>query len=138
MSRRTLLSLIGGCALGLAGASAAYAISFIDSPSAQCRKIKGSDCAISIAMTVGLLLALAAPAAARLVDCEGRCEDGGGSVMLVQNRCDDATERCVAGCDTSGTRPHPYAQCESTSRARTAPQASPVGDPGGIRVRDGE
>ena len=92
----------------------------------------------STAVIVGFLLALAAPAAARLVDCEGRCEDGSGSVMLVQNRCDDVAERCIAGCDRSGPRPHPYAECESTGRGKVPPSATAPGDPGGVRVRDSD
>jgi len=46
MSGKFAGSVIGACLAGLAGAGAAYAIGFIDSPSPQCRKIKGNECAI--------------------------------------------------------------------------------------------
>ncbi len=75
-------------------------------------------------------------AAAARVPCEGRCDDGFGNVMTVQNQCDDAAERCVAGCDTSGARPEPYAECEATGRAAVARPAQE--NPGGVRVRDGD
>ncbi len=64
-------------------------------------------------MAVFMLLAFAAPARARPVPCVGRCDDGAGNGMMVENRCDDATERCEAGCDTTGSRPYPYARCGS-------------------------
>jgi hypothetical protein len=84
-----------------------------------------------------LAVVLCGRADAALVDCEGRCEDGTGNVMVVQNRCDDAAQRCVAGCDRSGERPEPYAECEGTGRAAVPPPA-PLESPGGVRVRDGD
>ena len=87
------------------------------------------------ALAAAFVLAIAADAAAELVDCEGRCEDGTGNVMLVQNRCDDVAERCVAGCDRSGARPVPYAECEGTGRG-TLPPPAPLANPGGTRTRD--
>lgn len=89
-------------------------------------------------LAAGALLVAAWSADVRgaLVDCEGRCEDGTGNVMTVTNRCDDVAERCVAGCDVSGERPHPYAECESTGRGVAAP--APAENPGGVRTRDGD
>lgn len=90
-----------------------------------------------LAVIAILALVLWGRADAALVDCEGRCEDGTGNVMVVQNRCDDAAQRCVAGCDRSGERPEPYAECEGTGRAAVPPPA-PLESPGGVRVRDGD
>jgi len=87
---------------------------------------------------VALVLAGPAWAAAGWVACEGGCEDGFGSVMEVQNQCADVAERCVAGCDRSGPRPVPYAKCEPTGQAKAAAPANGAGDPGGVRVRDGQ
>lgn len=75
-------------------------------------------------------------ARAAFVDCEGRCEDVAGNVMTVTNRCDDVAERCRAGCDTSGERPYPYAECDATGRGAAAPL--PQENPGGVRTRDGD
>lgn len=86
-------------------------------------------------VVIGLLLgAVALPAQARVVECEGRCDDGNGNIMLVTNRCDETSERCRAGCDTSGPRVHPYAECVK----RTAPgaEAAPGGSPGGASAGD--
>jgi hypothetical protein len=88
------------------------------------------------AASVAVVLALAGDASAALVDCVGRCEDGMGNAMTVQNRCDDVAERCAAGCDRSGDRPEPYAECEKTGRAAVP---APVDEgPGGVRTRDGD
>lgn len=89
------------------------------------------------AAVAALVLLADAPARAVLVSCEGRCEDGAGNVMTVENRCDDVAERCVAGCDTSGPRPAPYAECEATGRGKVPPPPPPE-DPGGVRERDGD
>lgn len=83
-----------------------------------------------------LVLVAGAPALAASVPCVGRCEDGAGNAMTVENRCDDVAERCVAGCDTSGARPEPYAECEATGRGK-APAPAPAESPGGVRERDG-
>ena len=74
---------------------------------------------------------------AALVSCVGRCEDGRGNAMTVENRCDDVAERCIAGCDTSGARPEPYAECEATGRGKM-PAPAPQASPGGVRERDGD
>lgn len=83
-----------------------------------------------------LAVAFGGPAGATLVECEGRCEDAAGNVTLVQNRCDDVAERCVAGCDEAGERPMPYAECEATGRV-VVPRP-PLESPDGVRFRDGD
>jgi hypothetical protein len=47
MLRKNLTAVLVAGALALVTAGPAFAIGFIDSPSAQCRKIKGNECAIS-------------------------------------------------------------------------------------------
>jgi len=90
----------------------------------------------TLALIGALLLSSGAgSAAAKPIDCEGRCEDGTGNVRVVQNRCDDVAERCVAGCDRSGAQPEPYAECEATGRAALPPPV-PAAETGGVRVRD--
>ncbi len=90
----------------------------------------------ALAAAAVLMATWASDARGVLVDCEGRCEDGAGNVMTVTNRCDDVAERCVAGCEASGERPHPFAECESTGRGVAAP--APQENPGGVRSRDGD
>lgn len=89
------------------------------------------------AVTAALVLLAGDPVVGALVSCEGRCEDGTGNVATVENRCDDVAERCVAGCDTSGARPVPYAECEATGRGKVPPPPPPE-NPGGVRERDGD
>lgn len=94
-------------------------------------------CWVPGAAAAALVLLAGVPVLAALVPCVGRCEDGTGNVMTVENHCDDVAERCVAGCDTSGARPEPYAECEATGRGALPPPAPPE-NPGGIRERDGD
>lgn len=92
--------------------------------------------AIAAFLAVLVVGAGGSPARAERVACVGRCEDGAGNAMTVENRCDDVAERCVAGCDTSGARPEPYADCEPTGRGKV-PTSPPPESPGGVRERDG-
>jgi len=96
-------------------------------------------CRRAVAAFVAVLVVAASgsPARAAAVACAGRCEDGSGNAMTVENRCDDVAERCVAGCDTSGDRPEPYAECEATGRGKIPPPP-PAENAGGVRTRDGD
>jgi hypothetical protein len=90
--------------------------------------------------TVGLVLfvVVASPATAATWECEGRCEDGAGTVMLVNaGQCNPTTEFCRAGCDVSAEGgPRPYAACVSqTSGKPIQRRATTVAPTGGKRQR---
>lgn len=72
--------------------------------------------------------AVASAANVDVPECEGRCDDGAGNVMLVNaGRCNKTTEYCSAGCDESSEKgPFPYAACLLRASGQIAPRRPTV------------
>jgi hypothetical protein len=80
------------------------------------------------ALWLALVTAIASPRSSEAAPCEGRCADGYGAVMSIDaGSCDDATEVCHAGCDSSASgRPRPYAECRSRVSGVATPRGTTV------------